>query len=375
MDVFKLGDVFVASGMFKDINDPAKAVVKILAGQELDIPPVASMRGIHIVQGQVTLSANLMGSLIKRSGKYDYRVREHDGKHCKIEFFQLHPGSEMELIGTENYTQEEAQHAHLWGKAGPWANHPKSMLFAAAMREGARRHCGDVFLGGVYGEDELEEIPTSGPAPVITAQVLDQEIAPLPAGDDEEIEEEAPQTSTYLEPDGSTTVVETSEVKLPDITTFKTEMTEGLTPEQIEQLIAGFKEAGIANWRDAVSTQEKLDAALNVRLDLVDTLTELEMAKALAESDPRITPKQRARMWAIAKEAGVDQPEVREVIEGITGDPSSTSIRQSQYDQVVTEIEARSQAEVVVEDLDQAIRDEFDLGDDDVDEPDAGVTV
>jgi hypothetical protein len=60
----------------------------VLAGREMGIGPVASMTGIYIVKGRVTLSANLMAAQIKRSGKYNYIIRRMDDTGCAIEFIE-----------------------------------------------------------------------------------------------------------------------------------------------------------------------------------------------------------------------------------------------------------------------------------------------
>ena len=62
------------SGFFADIKQVAQAMVKIQAGRELGLPPFASMSGIHIVQGKPVLGANLIATMVKNSGRYDYRV-------------------------------------------------------------------------------------------------------------------------------------------------------------------------------------------------------------------------------------------------------------------------------------------------------------
>ncbi len=88
MDIMKLGEILTQSGYFQDVRQVAQAIVKVLAGQEIGLGPIASMTGIYIIKGRVTLSANAMAAVIKNSGKYDYRIVEHDDTHCKIEFSQ-----------------------------------------------------------------------------------------------------------------------------------------------------------------------------------------------------------------------------------------------------------------------------------------------
>ena len=47
-DIMSMGKAFAESGMFTDIKTAAQAIVKIQAGQEIGLPPFASMTGIHI---------------------------------------------------------------------------------------------------------------------------------------------------------------------------------------------------------------------------------------------------------------------------------------------------------------------------------------
>lgn len=153
LDVERLGDVFARSGYFKDASDSAKAIVKILYGRELGMPPVASMLGIHIIEGKPTLSAQALATLVRRSGRYDYRVRQSDATAAVIDFYL---GGEK--IGDYSFTIEEAKTAGLTGDSRPiWKRYPKAMLFNRAMAAGVRMHCPDL-LGGapIYDPDELE---------------------------------------------------------------------------------------------------------------------------------------------------------------------------------------------------------------------------
>src|SRR4051812_22101371 len=70
-----LAEVMARSGFFGDSRDAAQAAVKILAGREMGFGVVQSMTGIHVVKGRITLSANLIAAAIRRSGRYDYRVK------------------------------------------------------------------------------------------------------------------------------------------------------------------------------------------------------------------------------------------------------------------------------------------------------------
>lgn len=53
------------SGYFQDVKTEAQAIVKVMAGSELGLPPFASMTGIHIIQGKPVLGA---ADMYERSG-------------------------------------------------------------------------------------------------------------------------------------------------------------------------------------------------------------------------------------------------------------------------------------------------------------------
>ncbi len=88
----ELGRVFYESGMFPDIRSAAQAIVKIQAGSELGFPPIYSMAKIYIVKGRVMVGAEALGALVKRSGRYDYRVVKLTDTECELMFTQkVHP--------------------------------------------------------------------------------------------------------------------------------------------------------------------------------------------------------------------------------------------------------------------------------------------
>lgn len=148
----ELGDVFVKSGLFKDAGSKEQAIVKILAGREIGISPIASMTGIHIIKNQIAIGANLMAAAVKNSGKYDYKVTKHTDKECSIDFYE----GETKL-GTSPFTMDDADRAGVYmGKDGSWYKWPRNMLFARALSNGVKWYCPDVFgHAPVYTPEEL----------------------------------------------------------------------------------------------------------------------------------------------------------------------------------------------------------------------------
>ena len=173
-EVLTLGKTLAASGYFNDTRDAAQAAVKVLAGQELGLGPIASMTGIYIVKGRVTMSANLMAAQIKRSGRYNYRVTTMTNDAVVVEFYE---GGQS--IGVSSYTADDAKAAGLWGSSDPWKKSPRNMLFARAMSNGAKWFTPDIFAGPVYTPDEMESegpmLPPAPPVNVLTGEVVEQD--------------------------------------------------------------------------------------------------------------------------------------------------------------------------------------------------------
>lgn len=176
MDLPTLGSVLVKSGFFQDTREQAQAIVKVLAGAELGFGPIASMQGVYIVKNRVTLSANLVGAAIQKSGKYRFRVVRLDGDGCEIDFYE---GSQK--IGTSTFTHDDAKNADLLSNQ-TYKKFPRNMLYARALTNGARWYCPEVFNGPIYTPDELGEdvdeegapiaVSSYGPTNVVTGEIV-----------------------------------------------------------------------------------------------------------------------------------------------------------------------------------------------------------
>ena len=57
VNVRGLGQIIATSGFFKDARQASKAIVKVLAGQELGFAPMFSMSNIHVIEGKISMGA------------------------------------------------------------------------------------------------------------------------------------------------------------------------------------------------------------------------------------------------------------------------------------------------------------------------------
>lgn len=166
-----LARYFQQSGLFPDLQSEAQAYVKVVAGRELGLGPLASVSGLNVIKGRVTFSANLLASMVKRHPRYDYRVAEHNERGCRIVFTE---GGEE--IGVSTFTMEDAKRAGLGGMN--WTKYPQAMLFARALTQGVRWFCPDVTAGApAYSPEEIAdgEVVEDVQEPQVTdAELLDQ---------------------------------------------------------------------------------------------------------------------------------------------------------------------------------------------------------
>ena len=138
------------SGYFEDAKSEAQAIVKVMAGTELGLPPFASMTGIHIIKGKPTLGSNVIATLVKNDPRYDFKIKKCDSVACILEWYE-----NGEKIGEASFTIEEAKSAGLTGKDN-WKKYTSDMLFARAISRGARRYASGIFGGSVvYTPDEM----------------------------------------------------------------------------------------------------------------------------------------------------------------------------------------------------------------------------
>lgn len=158
----------IKSGFFpRAVNTAEKAIAVMLAGRELGLPPMQSIRAISIVDGKPTLSAETMLALAyQRVPGLAVEVRSsNEGATVTGN----RPGGPSVTV---SFTKADATAAGLLGKDN-WRKYPAAMFRARAISAWCRVVTPDAILG-CYTPEELE--PTqSAPqaAPAGSGQVID----------------------------------------------------------------------------------------------------------------------------------------------------------------------------------------------------------
>lgn len=146
-----LAETLVGSGFLPSaIQEPAQALAIILAGQELGLPPMRSLREINIIQGKPCMSAELMLSQFKRKGGRAEWVSS-DESEARLRLVAPNGDKHEEV-----FTLGDAAKAGIGGKDN-WKKYPKAMLRARCSSAGLRALG---YADGVYDPDEMGAVTT-----------------------------------------------------------------------------------------------------------------------------------------------------------------------------------------------------------------------
>lgn len=140
---------------------PGDITAAILAGSELGLKPMATLKSIDIIQGTPALRAHAMRAIVQKQG-HEIELVESTDTRCVMR--GRRKGSEN--WQTIEWTIERAQRMGLLGK-DQWKKNPKGMLIARATGELCRLIASDALHGMPYAAEELEgithaEIVTTG---------------------------------------------------------------------------------------------------------------------------------------------------------------------------------------------------------------------
>lgn len=150
------------------VNNPNAIAAAIMTGMEMGIPPMQSMREIHIIEGKPSISATLMLALARRAGvKTEW---EHTDA-TKATIVVTVPGHRPQKM---TFTIEEARAAGVAGK-GNWKSYPAAMLRARCASAAIRAFCPEVVGSSVY-ESDSGELSDGTPS----AQIIEGQFAPTP---------------------------------------------------------------------------------------------------------------------------------------------------------------------------------------------------
>jgi hypothetical protein len=188
-EVVTLSERIAKSGLLPEAlrNKVPEVMMQIMAGQELGLAPMASLRSFSIINGKPVMSADAMVAVVLGSGKAEYFRRVGEGNDKSVTYATKRRGCDEQRC---TWTIEMAKVAALHQKDN-WRTFPRAMLASRAKSELARDVYSDI-LAGVFTADEVGE-RDDPPRPIhvdaIDAEFVDAQPTPPPfnAADYDEI--------------------------------------------------------------------------------------------------------------------------------------------------------------------------------------------
>lgn len=136
------------AGAYRGKPDEVTAV--ILAGHELGIQPMTSLKSIDVIQGQPALRAHAMRGLLQAKG-HEIELLESTAAYCKMRGRRKGADKWQEV----EWDTDRARQLGLLGK-DQWKKQPKTMLIARATGEICRLVAADALHGMPYVAEELD---------------------------------------------------------------------------------------------------------------------------------------------------------------------------------------------------------------------------
>jgi hypothetical protein len=135
-------------------KNPANVLWAMDYGDMLGLAPMATMTGVHVIEGKPTASAGLISALVRQAG-HKLRV-DGDNKSATCVITRSDDPKPFSVTWTlkKDGSNPSAEEAKLLSKP-VWQQYPASMLKSRAITQCARDACEEVLFGLHYTPEEL----------------------------------------------------------------------------------------------------------------------------------------------------------------------------------------------------------------------------
>ena len=163
---------------------PGDITAAILAGSELGLKPMATLKSIDVIQGTPALRAHAMRAVVQKQG-HEIELVESTPQHCVMRGRRKGSDTWQEVT----WTIQRAAQMKLTEK-GEWKKQPQNMLVARATGELCRLIASDALHGMPYVSEELEGtvhaevLPQKAPLSVAALTAPARQPEPAPAAAD-----------------------------------------------------------------------------------------------------------------------------------------------------------------------------------------------
>ncbi len=151
--------ILIKSGLLPvSIKTPEQAVVIMLKGRELGLPPMVALEHVYTVKQKSGLDGQVIQALLRRDG-HRYIIDEENMEHCVMRFWrrgEVGEGYTVEVTWSEataagwNLEPETGEDGKRTGKMKEkhtWRTMRPTMLMWRCLAKGARRYCSDSLCG------------------------------------------------------------------------------------------------------------------------------------------------------------------------------------------------------------------------------------
>jgi hypothetical protein len=272
---------------------PHQATAAILAGLEVGLQPMASLRTFDVIGGQAAPRALALRAIVQSVGHEIVLVESTDTR-CRMQGRRRG----TDTWQTVTWTIDRAKGMGLTGKEN-WRKQPAAMLIARATGEIARLIAADAILGIGYTVEELTDGVTTTPPPAGALVEPDAAAAPVDPPTGTRRMSRATRTRPTPEPPAPATpavVVEPDEpaaVAEPD----DDGVDRMVSAAQLKKIGAGMREIGITARDDALAYVAKVighDVTSRNELTLAEAHQVIESlefdTQAHTDSDPDADP-------------------------------------------------------------------------------------
>lgn len=149
-DAWRLAQRMFESRLFSAYGTTSAVLSTIMAGREIGLQAMASLRAFHIIEGRPTLSAGIIQAMVIKSEQCEYfRCTERTNERATFET-KRRDNPPMALT----FTLEDAKMAGVVKQGSGWTKNPADMLVARAATKLARLVYPDI-CSGLYAPEEF----------------------------------------------------------------------------------------------------------------------------------------------------------------------------------------------------------------------------
>jgi len=168
---------------------PEDTLVAMMMGNELGLNPMQAIQNIAVINGRPSIWGDAMLALVQNHPKFGSIEETFDEKTMTATCTVVRRGGKPH---TQTYSQQDAQKAGLWGKQGPWQQHPKRMLQMRARGFALRNQFADALLGLITAEEASDYPIDTHTGQAVETKTIESKPQALPDYTDEQFQSNFP---------------------------------------------------------------------------------------------------------------------------------------------------------------------------------------